>query len=338
MPTELSTELRSQIESLEKLGLAQLMAISEDFSHPDEVLNAARALAEKLAQSKLEAAAGVFQENTAAFAGLVTDFVDLTTIARKHPGGDAVALLTPTLRKLGEIQATLSNFAVEVAPSAGITVADPEVPVAHVKAAAGAPAPNTASTSKSLKDIASEYLATFDAAVVAPARVAEADRRAKTLASFRSTYEPLGLTVNVPWYFIGLIHCMESNFNFGTHLHNGDSLMHRTSHVPAGRPLSDVADPPFSWVTSATDALTMLGLNTQSDWSLAAILYRLERYNGFGYRIRGLATPYLWSFSDRYSSGKFVQDGVFSFEVVSKQCGAAVVLKRLIALGIVQRP
>lgn len=338
MPAELSPELRSQIESLQKLGLAQLIAISEDFSHPDDVLNAARALADKLAQSKLEEAAGVFQGNTAAFVGLVTDLVHLTTIARRHPGGDAVALLTPTLRKLGEIQAKLSDFPAEGAPSAGTSAADPEVPVAHVTAAARAPAPNTASTSKSLKDIASEYLAIFEAAVVTSTRMAEADRRAKTLASFRCIYEPLGLTVKVPWYFIGLIHCMESNFNFGTHLHNGDSLMHRTSHVPAGRPLSDIADPPFSWVTSATDALTMLGFNTQFDWSLPAILYRLERYNGFGYRIRGLASPYLWSFSDRYSSGKFVQDGVFSFEAVSKQCGAAVILKRLIALGIIQRP
>lgn len=338
MTTELLPVLRDQVKSLQNLGLAQLLSISNDFSNPDEVLNAARMLSEKLAQSKLEAAAGIFQEDTAAFAGLVTDFVDLTTIARKHPGGDAVGLLTPTLRKLGEIQATLSDFAAEIAPSAGTSAAAPEVPVSLVTADAVAPAPNTVKTSKSLADIAGEYLAMFDAAIVAPARVAEADKRAKTIASFRSIYEPLGQTVKVPWHFIGLIHCMESNFNFGTHLHNGDSLMHRTSHVPAGRPLSEVADPPFSWVTSATDALTFLGFNTQSDWSLAAILYRLERYNGFGYRIRGLATPYLWSFSDRYSKGKFVQDGIFSFEAVSKQCGAAVILKRLIALGIVQQP
>jgi lysozyme family protein len=67
-------------------------------------------------------------------------------------------------------------------------------------------------------------------------------------------------------------------------------------------------------------------------------LYRLEKYNGFGYRKRGLATPYLWSFSDRYRQGKYVADGVFDPAAVSGQCGAAVIMKRLIDLGEIEFP
>ncbi|WP_310386895.1 hypothetical protein [Roseateles sp.] len=335
MANELTPEVQAKIEALSKLGIVQLLAINQDFRHPEVVQQAAGDLAQKLSQASLQAAAGMFANNSAAFAGLVTDFVNLTTLARQHPGGDAVATLIPVLRQLGDVQTSLSGVSDEIAPSAGSSEAEPESPVAHVAAAAHLPARNTASTSTRLSEIAGEYLAMFDAAVIAPEHVAEATKRAQTIASFRSTYEPLGKTMNIPWFFIGLVHALESNSNFSTHLHNGDSLMHRTTHVPAGRPKAEVADPPFAWVTSARDALTMLGFNTQADWSRAAILYRLERYNGFGYRLRGLASPYLWSFSDRYVCGKFVKDGVFVEDAVSKQCGAAVALKRLIDLNLI---
>jgi hypothetical protein len=74
----------------------------------------------------------------------------------------------------------------------------------------------------------------------------------------------------------------------------------------------------------------------QADWSLPSVLFRWERYNGMGYRIRGLASPYLWSFSNHYEKGKFVRDGVFDPEAVSRQCGAATLLKHLVEENIVQ--
>ena len=63
------------------------------------------------------------------------------------------------------------------------------------------------------------------------------------------------------------------------------------------------------------------------------MLYRLEAYNGFGYRRVGRATPDLWSFSNLYSSGKFVADGHFEPKARSQQCGAAVMLKLLDLAG-----
>jgi lysozyme family protein len=84
--------------------------------------------------------------------------------------------------------------------------------------------------------------------------------------------------------------------------------------------------------------MRLKNLHTKAEWSLALQLFRLEAYNGFGYRFRGLASPYLWSFSDRYERGKFVRDGVFDPNAVSRQSGAAVLVKRLIARGDIQRP
>jgi lysozyme family protein len=41
-------------------------------------------------------------------------------------------------------------------------------------------------------------------------------------------------------------------------------------------------------------------------------------------------TPYLWSFTNHYTKGKFVADGKFDANAVSKQCGAAAILKLML--------
>lgn len=337
MPTDIIPE----VQALNQLCIGQLMEISRDLRHPRDVQLAARDLALKLADSQLEKAVENFKANTNAFVSITQEFVDLISLARKYPGGDVVALLTPLVRKLSELSARMTGTPAETVVKAGSFSLDADLSAAPglpVMAELTAPARGTAGISIKFADIHDEYLATFDAAVISPAKAGMAQHQAGLLAAYRASYQPLQERLGIPWYFVGLIHCLECNFNFGTHLHNGDTLMHRTVRVPAGRPTADVADPPFAWLTSAMDALVMLGFQTQTDWSLAAMLYRLERYNGFGYRRRGLASPYLWSFSDRYSRGKFVSDGKYDPDAVSAQCGAAVVLKTLIASGAVSRP
>jgi hypothetical protein len=131
---------------------------------------------------------------------------------------------------------------------------------------------------------------------------------------------------------------MEASQNFKAHLHNGDPLTARTVQVPAGRPKK--GKPPFSWEESAADALAMRGLGVKTDWSLSGMLYQLEGYNGWGYRLHHphVLTPYLWSFSNHYTSGKYVADGTWSDTAVSKQCGAAVLLRRLAELHQIEFP
>src|SRR4029077_17378517 len=96
--------------------------------------------------------------------------------------------------------------------------------------------------------------------------------------------------------------------------------------------------PPFTWEESATDALRLKKLDKVTDWNLPRTLYQLEAYNGFGYRLRHpeVLTPYLWSFSDHYTQGQYVADGTFSSTAVSKQCGAAVLLRRMAELGVIE--
>jgi hypothetical protein len=55
----------------------------------------------------------------------------------------------------------------------------------------------------------------------------------------------------------------------------------------------------------------------------------LEAYNGWGYVKKGINSPYLWSGTNHYTSGKYVRDGVFDPRAVSKQLGAVCMLKEL---------
>ena len=68
---------------------------------------------------------------------------------------------------------------------------------------------------------------------------------------------------------------------------------------------------------------------------MGAALDRLERYNGLGYRNRGLPSPYLWSLSGHYERGKFVADGKFDSEAESKQCGGATPVRCLEERGLI---
>jgi lysozyme family protein len=180
------------------------------------------------------------------------------------------------------------------------------------------------------------YLKLFDSCKVKPEHRTELDWYMSKLTSpkYRARYETVANAVCVPWYFIGIVHALEASLNFEGHLHNGDPLSERTVQVPADRP--KVWGPPSDWEASARDALDYEGFTNQSDWSLAHTLFRYEAYNGFRSReLHDINTPYLWSFSTHYDGGKFVADGVWSDDAVSKQCGAGVLLRELVVKNVI---
>jgi hypothetical protein len=78
----------------------------------------------------------------------------------------------------------------------------------------------------------------------------------------------------------------------------------------------------------------MLGVNKWSDWSIPGLCYVLEGYNGWGYRLHHptVPSPYLWSYTTAYTRGKYVSDGHFDPQAVSKQPGAMALLKFLIEI------
>jgi lysozyme family protein len=198
-----------------------------------------------------------------------------------------------------------------------------------------------------LADVSFDYWLMFLDCRVQDEKLAEVTKLANTVTSNRQRYEQVARSLGtMPWWFVGLIHAMEASLNFTKHLHNGDPLTARTKQVPAGRPVDNPkgnpkegpsAKNPYTWEESAQDALRLKGLDKWTDWTIRASLYKLEAYNGWGYRLYHptVPSPYLWSYTNHYSKGKYAADGKWSANLVSKQPGAAAILRILVDNGTV---
>ncbi len=183
-----------------------------------------------------------------------------------------------------------------------------------------------------------EYENLFNSCILRPERITAIEELIRRLTANKERYQTVSEMQGVPWSFVAVIHTLEADQNFSKHLHNGDPLSGRTIQVPAGRPKK--GNPPFTWEESTADALSFKGLSSRIDWSLAGTLYQLERYNGWGYRLYHphVLTPYLWSFSNHYTSGKYISDGTWSDTAKSKQGGSAVLLRRMAETGLIEFP
>lgn len=162
---------------------------------------------------------------------------------------------------------------------------------------------------------------------ILPAWQSVLDRTITTIIDNYEKYMSVSSRTAVPIPIIAAIHHLEGGGNFNTHLHNGDPLSGRTYHVPANRPKGN---PPFTWEESAVDALIYDDMD-RHDWGdIGSDLLRIEGFNGMGYRKRKVNSPYLWSGSQHgIGTGKYVADGKYDPNAVSKQLGAACILKGL---------
>jgi lysozyme family protein/peptidoglycan hydrolase-like protein with peptidoglycan-binding domain len=184
--------------------------------------------------------------------------------------------------------------------------------------------------------VKAEYDRLWDTCEIRADKRASAAAIADRVVAHRDRYEAAAGPLGIPWYFVGIVHQLESSGDFTRHLHNGDPLTARTVQEPSGRPTT--GHPPFTWEFSAKDALVGDGLASWHDWSISGMLFRFETFNGFGYRKPeiNIPTPYLWSFSNHYTKGKYVRDRVYDPNAVSAQCGTAVLLRLLADRGLVE--
>jgi len=145
---------------------------------------------------------------------------------------------------------------------------------------------------------------------------------ARRLISAKASYQQVSVQTGVPWWFIAVVHEREASQNWHSSLAQGDPWNEVSVHVPAGR------GPFSSWEEAAVDALVNCApfAARNKDWSIGGTLTMLEEYNGLGYANRGIASPYVWSGTNQYTSGKYVRDGVFDPDVVDRQLGCAGLL------------
>src|SRR6186713_958744 len=144
----------------------------------------------------------------------------------------------------------------------------------------------------------------------------------------KARYQPVSAKTGVPWAVIAVIHERECSQDWAGSLAQGDPWNRISVHVPAGR------GPFRSWEDAAIDALVNCNplAARNKDWSIGGTLTMLEQYNGLGYASRGRPSPYIWSGTDQYSSGKYVRDGVYDPNVVDTQPGCAGLLMAMMVL------
>jgi lysozyme family protein len=144
----------------------------------------------------------------------------------------------------------------------------------------------------------------------------------------KARYQAVEAKTGVPWFVIAVIHERESSQDWTGSLAQGDPWNRVSVHVPAGR------GPFKSWEEAAVDALVNCPpyAARNKDWSIGGLLTIAEQYNGVGYANKGRPSPYIWSGTDQYVSGKYVRDGVYDPSAIDKQLGCAGLLLSMAAI------
>lgn len=132
----------------------------------------------------------------------------------------------------------------------------------------------------------------------------------------------------VPWDVVAACHYRESSLDFRGVLHNGEFIIgtgRKTKLVPAGR------GPFLNWKAAAIDAMLIEENKFPKVWNTAGKFDFCERYNGLGYRNKGVPSPYVYAGTNKYKSGLYVADGKYSSSKVDKRLGCAAIIKGLLA-------
>jgi lysozyme family protein len=143
----------------------------------------------------------------------------------------------------------------------------------------------------------------------------------------KARYQGITAKTNVPWFVIAVIHEREAgeDRNFLANIAQGNPWNKVSVDVPKGRgPFASFEDAAFDALMNCAPHAGRWG-----DWTSGGALTLLEQYNGLGYALRGLPSPYIWASSDQYIKGKFTSDHHFDPEHVDDQLGCAPLLRRM---------
>lgn len=174
----------------------------------------------------------------------------------------------------------------------------------------------------------------WQSCVVNPDKQASLERIALTIVSNLKNYRLVAQATNIPAIIVGCLHYRESDFDFTTHLANGDPLFNSdgiavpTVNEPRG------LGPFHSWVSGAIGALKYEGFTHGYHWDIVNALDNCERYNGLGYREMNVLSPYVWAGTNHYEKGKYTADGQYDPNFVDEQLGCAAILLSLKQIGL----
>lgn len=168
----------------------------------------------------------------------------------------------------------------------------------------------------------------------------------KNFEKNKDRYMAVEEKTGVPAILIAAIHWRESAGNFETYLHNGEKLGQVTTKVPKGIYMENWEDAAVDALNRQLEKVKNFALNPPEyssgysfDWENAipdpndinTWFNFAEVYNGLGYDMKDIASPYVWSGTNIYETGKYIADGSYDPQVKDRQIGVAIMVQELLS-------
>ncbi len=162
----------------------------------------------------------------------------------------------------------------------------------------------------------------------------ERDKFAEVYLRNKEIYENIANKAGVPPELIAVLHYRENSKDylqetFNVYLHNGEKLGEITTMVPEDKFFVDFHEAAVDAIKMKENYIEKYQL-TPTSKDIIAMMAFAEVYNGLGYYNNGNISPYLYSGTNIYISGKFEADGVYNEDLVDKQIGVYVLLDAIV--------
>lgn len=178
------------------------------------------------------------------------------------------------------------------------------------------------------------YIDLASHATIVPKREAELASASRRLLRDKEVYKHVESLTHVPAAALMALAEREMTGNLHCYLGNGQRLDRRTTIVPINR--GPFPDTPEGFVAGCLDALHLDGLDQvwrkPGGWSLPRFCYESEGWNGWGYRSRGIPSPYVFGATSVQRPGKFPRDHFFDPNMMDPQLGTLALVEEIVKL------
>jgi lysozyme family protein len=145
-------------------------------------------------------------------------------------------------------------------------------------------------------------------------------------------YQRVEQLTHVPAAALMALAMREMSGKLTCYLGNGQSLKQRTTIVPKNR--GPFLQPfPEDFVAGCLDSLAIDHLDQvwkQGGWTLPRFCFESEEWNGWGYRSRGIPSPYVFGATTVQRPGKFPRDHFFDPNLMDPQLGTLAIVLELV--------